>query len=111
MSANKTQLSQHRKKKYVFKERESPFPVPIASITREDPNQNYWFHYTGQIQGDYVIVTHSGDISYLQRMVSSAYTGKSKALACPAIDYTCIFKRKSNRIQLKNIIIEFYTYQ
>jgi hypothetical protein len=33
-------------------------------------------------------------------------TSKSKSagdLACPAIDYTCILKRKSNKKQLKNI--------
>jgi hypothetical protein len=30
-------------------------------------------------------------------------TGKSKSLACPAIDYTCILRRKSNKKQLKNI--------
>jgi hypothetical protein len=43
------------------------------------------------------------------------YTGKSKAgtaklaqvLACPAIDYTCIFKRKSNNKTIKEYI-EFY---
>ena len=46
------------------------------------------------------------------------YKGKSKAgsakraraLACPAIDYTCIFKRKSNKKTIKKYI-EFYTYQ
>jgi hypothetical protein len=32
------------------------------------------------------------------------------ALACPAIDYTCIFKRKSNKKTIKKYI-EFYTYQ
>ncbi|XP_045181711.2 tRNA-splicing endonuclease subunit Sen2-like [Mercenaria mercenaria] len=68
MNSAKAPISQHRKKKYVFKEREAPFPVPIASITRETPSENYWYHYTGQIQGGHVIVTHSGDISYLYRM-------------------------------------------
>ena len=69
MNSTKTLINQHRKKKYAFKERDSPFPIPIASITREAPNKNYWYHYTGKIQGDHVIVSHTGDISYLHRMV------------------------------------------
>jgi hypothetical protein len=35
---------------------------------------------------------------------------RARALACPAIDNTCIFKRKSNKKTIKKYI-EFYTYQ
>ncbi|KAL4217641.1 tRNA-splicing endonuclease subunit Sen2 [Mactra antiquata] len=68
MSSSKIPVHQHRKKKYVYQDRSAPFPVPIASITREKENENHWYHYTGEIVGNQVLVHHSGDISYLSDM-------------------------------------------
>lgn len=68
MNIAKATEQQHRKKKYVTQERESPFPIPISSITGKTPDKDFWYQFTGKIHGEYVLVEHSGDISYLYRM-------------------------------------------
>lgn len=63
-----SKLINPKKKRRVFATKESPFPVPIASITGEPPSETQWMYYTGNLVGNQVIVHHSGDISFLYKM-------------------------------------------
>lgn len=63
-----SKLINPKKKRRVFANKESPFPVPIASITGEPPSETQWMYYTGNLVGNQVIVHHSGDISFLYKM-------------------------------------------
>lgn len=63
-----SKLINPKKKRRVFATKESPFPVPIASITGEPPSETKWMYYTGNLVGNQVIVHHSGDISFLYKM-------------------------------------------
>ncbi|WAR16132.1 SEN2-like protein [Mya arenaria] len=55
MLMSKSHIHPGKKKKHVRRVLQSPFPVPISSIT-------------GELKGDNVIVRHSGDIAYLHSM-------------------------------------------
>ncbi|XP_046363040.2 tRNA-splicing endonuclease subunit Sen2-like [Haliotis rufescens] len=57
-----------RRKKRVFCTKESPFPVPIESITHESVGADQWFFYTAYLTGNTVTVRHSGDINFLFKM-------------------------------------------
>ncbi|XP_046547431.1 LOW QUALITY PROTEIN: tRNA-splicing endonuclease subunit Sen2-like [Haliotis rubra] len=57
-----------RRKKRVFCSKESPFPVPIESITHESVGPEQWFYYTAYLSGNTVTVRHSGDINFLFKM-------------------------------------------
>ncbi|XP_067667875.1 tRNA-splicing endonuclease subunit Sen2-like [Haliotis asinina] len=57
-----------RRKKRVFCSKESPFPVPIESITHESVGPEQWFYYTAYLTGNTVTVRHSGDINFLFKM-------------------------------------------
>uniref|UniRef100_K1R4D1 tRNA-intron lyase n=1 Tax=Magallana gigas TaxID=29159 RepID=K1R4D1_MAGGI len=63
-----SKLINPKKKRRVFATKESPFPVPVASITGEPPSETQWMYYTGNLVGNQVIVHHSGDISFLYKM-------------------------------------------
>ncbi|XP_062621253.1 tRNA-splicing endonuclease subunit Sen2-like [Saccostrea cucullata] len=63
-----SKLINPKKKRRVFATKESPFPVPISSITREPASEKQWLYYTGDLVGNQVIVHHSGDISFLYKM-------------------------------------------
>ena len=63
-------ISKPKKKKRCFVERESPFPVPIASIAGVPSSNDKWCYYTGQLIDNYVKVVHSGDMELLNKMVS-----------------------------------------
>lgn len=79
-----SKLINPKKKRRVFATKESPFPVPIASITGEPPSETQWMYYTGNLVGNQVIVHHSGDISFLYKMVSFCGTHllEDKVFAC-----------------------------
>lgn len=62
--------NQPRKKRRANIKRESPFPVPIATLTGEPASSRNWYYYTGQLQGNHVLVQHSGDIYFLYSMVT-----------------------------------------
>lgn len=70
LDMSNSKLINPKKKRRVFATKESPFPVPIASITGEPPSETQWMYYTGNLVGNQVIVHHSGDISFLYKMVS-----------------------------------------
>jgi hypothetical protein len=56
-------------------------------------------------------VNHSSMTPLYNTGKSKAGTAKrTRALACPTLDYMCIFKRKSNKKTVEEYI-EFYTYQ
>ncbi|XP_061187244.1 tRNA-splicing endonuclease subunit Sen2-like [Saccostrea echinata] len=63
-----SKLINPKKKRRVFATKESPFPVPIASITRESTSEKQWLYYTGNLVGNQVMVHHSGDINFLYKM-------------------------------------------
>ncbi|CAH1773641.1 unnamed protein product [Owenia fusiformis] len=56
------------RKKRVFVTQESPFPVPIATLTKQRTSNQGWYYYRGQLEGNTVVIKHSGDIDYLYRM-------------------------------------------
>ncbi len=57
---------QRRKRVYVKKN--APFPVPIQSHTGQTAAQDNWYHYTGYLEGNHVVVKHTGDMEQLYRM-------------------------------------------
>ncbi|KAL3889464.1 hypothetical protein ACJMK2_001808 [Sinanodonta woodiana] len=61
-------MSVPRRKKRVQQTHESPFPVPIATVTQEAAWNKQWFYYTGVYNGNHVTVQHSGDIHFLYKM-------------------------------------------
>ncbi|KAJ8322062.1 hypothetical protein KUTeg_000533 [Tegillarca granosa] len=63
-----TKFTAPKKKRRVRETKESPFPVPIATITQEPAQSQKWFYYTGQLEGNHVAVKHSGDMEFLYKM-------------------------------------------
>ncbi|KAK3594836.1 hypothetical protein CHS0354_002887 [Potamilus streckersoni] len=74
-------MSAPRRKKRVQQANESPFPVPIATVTQEAAGRKQWFYYTGVYHGNHVTVHHSGDIHFLYKM---GFFGKGMlSRSCP----------------------------
>ncbi|XP_052762964.1 tRNA-splicing endonuclease subunit Sen2-like isoform X2 [Mya arenaria] len=65
---SKSHIHPGKKKKHVRRVLQSPFPVPISSITGTECDRQSWYQFTGELKGDNVIVRHSGDIAYLHSM-------------------------------------------
>lgn len=105
-----SKLINPKKKRRVFATKESPFPVPIASITGEPPSETQWMYYTGNLVGNQVIVHHSGDISFLYKMVSFLviHLLEDKVFACyrACTMYSVPIKKimKINHLQLLHFI-------
>ena len=65
-------LKNPRKKKGAKKlPKESPFPVPIQSITNKECCDSRWFYYTGYFRDNCVVVEDLGDLTFLYKMVSN----------------------------------------
>ena len=58
------------KRKRIFQSKDAPFPVPIATITGEAAGLDQWCYYTGHLVDNHVIVSHTGDMDFLYKMVS-----------------------------------------
>ena len=68
--ASGEKLRDTKKKKGAGKlQHESPFPIPIASITGKPASMERWYHYFGRLRGDMVSVDRLGDMMFLYRMV------------------------------------------
>ncbi|KAK3699743.1 hypothetical protein QZH41_015595, partial [Actinostola sp. cb2023] len=48
--------------------KESPFPVPIESITKKECCDSRWFYYTGYFRDNCVVVEDLGDLTFLYKM-------------------------------------------
>lgn len=59
-----------RKANAKFHQLESPFPIPIESITGKAASNLRWYYYFGTVQADHVEVYKMGDITFLYRLVS-----------------------------------------
>jgi len=46
----------------------SPFPVPIQTITRQQPTNDRWYYFFGLLKSDHVAVYRKGDLTYLYQM-------------------------------------------
>ena len=66
----RTKQEAAKRKKRIYVQKRSAFPVPVASETGEPPASQSWFFYTGYIQGSTVVVRHSGDMDFLHKMVN-----------------------------------------
>ncbi|XP_052234317.1 uncharacterized protein LOC127846933 [Dreissena polymorpha] len=60
--SSSTTIHQTKKKQNVRQKLQSPFPVPIQSLTY------HWYQFTGKLEENHVVVQHSGDINYLHNM-------------------------------------------
>jgi len=47
---------------------ESPFPVPIETITGKLSDDTRWYYYFGDLQADHVSVKRLGDLTFLYRL-------------------------------------------
>jgi len=47
---------------------ESPFPIPIESITGKTAQDSRWYYYFGSLQNDHVAVSRLGDLTFLYRL-------------------------------------------
>ena len=59
-----------RKKGARFHPIESPFPVPIQSITKRDSCSGRWYFYFGFLRDNSVVIERLGDLTFLYKMVS-----------------------------------------
>lgn len=77
-----------RKKGAKFHPKESPFPIPIQSITKKESCDERWYYYTGYFRDNCVVIEDLGDLTFLFKMVgdngaketlcSFVYEGKLK---------------------------------
>ena len=58
-----------RKKGARFNSKDSPFPIPIQSITHKDPCCERWYYYTGYFRDNCVVIEDLGDLTFLYKMV------------------------------------------
>lgn len=58
-----------RKKGARLNSKDSPFPIPIQSITRKDSCCERWYYYTGYLRDDCVVIEDLGDLTFLYKMV------------------------------------------
>ena len=61
-------LSKPQRRKRVYCNRSSPFPVPIATQTNLPPTDEKWYYYTAYLVNGRIFVKHSGDIEQLYTM-------------------------------------------
>ena len=59
-----------RKRGAKFQSKESPFPIPIQTITGKEPGNDRWFYYKGYFRDNCVVVENLGDLTFLYKMVS-----------------------------------------
>ncbi|XP_044181935.1 tRNA-splicing endonuclease subunit Sen2-like isoform X1 [Acropora millepora] len=57
-----------RKKGARLNSKDSPFPIPIQSITRKDSCCERWYYYTGYLRDDCVVIEDLGDLTFLYKM-------------------------------------------
>jgi hypothetical protein len=65
----KARLETQRRKRHIKLAKSAPFPVPIATISGEEPSAANWIYYRGTLAENGVVVTHTGDMDFLYRMV------------------------------------------
>ena len=58
-----------RKDKAWFPLLESPFPIPIQTLTRKESSNERWYYYFGFLQADHVAIYRLGDLTFLFRLV------------------------------------------
>lgn len=58
-----------RKKGSVSLPIESPFPVPIQSITKKESCDSRWYYYFGHFRDNSVVIERLGDLTFLYKMV------------------------------------------
>lgn len=58
-----------RKKGARLNSKDSPFPIPIQSITHKDSCCERWYYYTGYLRDDCVVIEDLGDLTFLYKMV------------------------------------------
>ncbi|XP_038052169.1 tRNA-splicing endonuclease subunit Sen2-like [Patiria miniata] len=61
-------LKPPRRKRRIYQQLDSPFPVPIESITKKPASSNRWFYYTGVLKENSVLVQQQGDVLFLYKM-------------------------------------------
>ena len=64
-----SRIPQRKKRRWQQQAVNPPFPVPIATITGVPVGEKNWHYFTGELEGDHVVINHSGDIAYLHKMV------------------------------------------
>ncbi len=70
MADDDEELRKPRKKKGFQRIlKESPFPIPIESLTGKPASEKRWYYYFGKLQGDKVVVDRLGDMTFLYKMV------------------------------------------
>ena len=75
--ASREELRAPKKKKGADKlQQESPFPIPIASLTGRPASKERWYHYFGRLRGDMVAVDRLGDMTFLYKMVGLVFVSK-----------------------------------
>ncbi|XP_067045741.1 LOW QUALITY PROTEIN: tRNA-splicing endonuclease subunit Sen2-like [Acropora muricata] len=57
-----------RKKGARLNSKDSPFPIPIQSITHKDSCCERWYYYTGYLRDDCVVIEDLGDLTFLYKM-------------------------------------------
>ncbi|XP_071804336.1 uncharacterized protein [Asterias amurensis] len=57
-----------RRKRRVYQKVDSPFPIPIESITNKPASNQRWFYYTGVLKENCVLVQQQGDAIFLYKM-------------------------------------------
>ncbi|XP_022083311.1 tRNA-splicing endonuclease subunit Sen2-like [Acanthaster planci] len=61
-------LKPPRRKRRVYQQLDSPFPVPIESITKKPASNSRWFYYTGVLKENCVLVQQQGDVIFLYKL-------------------------------------------
>ena len=64
-----SRIPQHKKRRWQHQTINPPFPVPITTITGVPASEKNWYYFTGELEGDHVLVKQSGDIHFLHKMV------------------------------------------
>lgn len=57
-----------RKPRVKLQQYESPFPIPIETITGKSANDKRWYFFFGQLHNDHVSVSRLGDLTFLYRL-------------------------------------------